>query len=465
MPISVHLAFIGWALLGLVLFYKLPPRKAVLTTAIGGSLFLPNAGYANLYLLHEKISIIGLGLLLFSVIFHAKLWSRLRLNLFDVPMIVWCLVCGFASATSNGTGSYDALSATVNATIIWGVPYLLGRLYFSSVEGLRELAIGLILGGLIYVPLCLWEVRMSPQLHRQLYGFFQHDFGQHMRYGGFRPIVFKQHALAVSLWMALATVQALWLWKSGALKFVWGLPMGWITLLLLGTTLLCKSMNGIAIILLGAAAYFLNKSLRTALPILFLLAAPPVYIYLRATGKFSGETLIAATEATTSYDRGYSIRFRVENENLLIQKALERKFLGWARWGRSRVYKYGRDVTVTDGLWIIVFGTNGLLGLISLNAMLGLPAIVLLRRCSPRHWIHPKIAPASALAVMVALYMIDNIFNDMYDASFLLAAGALIGLRKRSVVLALKPPLVPVALTRLRPALGASIATTEIPST
>ena len=65
---------------------------------------------------------------------------------------------------------------------------------------------------------------------------------------------------------------------------------------------------------------------------------------------------------------------------------------------------------------------------------------------------------------MLALYMIDNVFNDMYDPAFVIAAGALMGLRKTSVVLALKPPLIPAPATHVRPALGSSIATSRVPS-
>ena len=33
----------------------------------------------------------------------------------------------------------------------WQLPYLIGRLYFSDAEGLRELAIGIVIGGLACV--------------------------------------------------------------------------------------------------------------------------------------------------------------------------------------------------------------------------------------------------------------------------------------------------------------------------
>ena len=54
---------------------------------------------------------------------------------------------------------------------IWGLPYLFGRMYFGTPEDLRYFAIGMAVGGLAYVPPCIWESRMSPQLLQQVYGY------------------------------------------------------------------------------------------------------------------------------------------------------------------------------------------------------------------------------------------------------------------------------------------------------
>ena len=36
----------------------------------------------------------------------------------------------------------------------------------------------LLIGGLIYIPFCLFEIKMSPQLHKWVYGYHQHAFDQ-----------------------------------------------------------------------------------------------------------------------------------------------------------------------------------------------------------------------------------------------------------------------------------------------
>jgi len=100
------------------------------------------------------------------------------------------------------TGSvYDGFSEIVRAFIGWGLPYLIGRVYFNDLESLQELAVGIFIGGLIYIPFCWFEVRFSPQLHKWVYGFRQHSFIQNVRDGGYRPMVFMQHGLMVGMWM------------------------------------------------------------------------------------------------------------------------------------------------------------------------------------------------------------------------------------------------------------------------
>ena len=81
----------------------------------------------------------------------------------------------------------------------WGAPYLLGRLYFSEPAALRDLALATVSAALAYVPFCLWEIRMSPQLHAIVYGLQPFGFGQAIRFGGYRPSVFMTHGLMLGM--------------------------------------------------------------------------------------------------------------------------------------------------------------------------------------------------------------------------------------------------------------------------
>ena len=426
---TVSVALLGWIPLVLVLFALLSGRRAVLVSFLAAWLFLPVGKFPYLGL-HDKMTVTCAGVLLGTLIFGGKrLWS-FRPWLADLPMLVWCL-CPFVSSLTNGLGLYDALSAAYYNSITWGAPYLVGRLYFADREGLRELAVAIFAGGLIYVPFCLWEIRMSPQLHRLVYGYQQHQFAQTFRFGGWRPVVFMQHGLMVAMWMSAASLIGIWLWRTGTLRSLWRFPVTWLLPPLLVTAVLCKSVGALVLLAAGWLTFAIGRRLRTAIPLLCLVAVLPAYMALRISGVWSGRSLVSLAAQMTNRERAASLEFRLKNEDMLVNKALQRKVFGWARWGRSHVYEElghpPEDLTITDGLWVIALGEAGLLGLSAITAVLLLPAILLWRRRPPWQWSHPAVAPAAALAVLLALSMIDNLFNAMLNPIFTLAAGGLVG--------------------------------------
>ena len=75
------------------------------------------------------------------------------------------------------------------------VPFLLGMRVLGTVEAQAEFLRVLVVAACAYALLALFEVRMSPQLSNWVYGFFPHSFAQHIRSGGFRPVVFLPHGL------------------------------------------------------------------------------------------------------------------------------------------------------------------------------------------------------------------------------------------------------------------------------
>src|SRR5262249_17761958 len=146
-----------------------------------------------------------LSALLGVAIFDTRRLISFRPGWADLPMGIWC-VCPLFSSITNDLGAYDGFSSVYYQTVTWGVPYLLGRIYLTDLLGMFELAVAVFLGGLIYVPLCVIEIRFSPQLHTWVYGFHQHSFEQTLRFGGFRPVVFMEHGLMVGMWMSMATM-------------------------------------------------------------------------------------------------------------------------------------------------------------------------------------------------------------------------------------------------------------------
>jgi hypothetical protein len=81
-------------------------------------------------------------------------------------------------------------------------------------------------------------------------------------------------------------------------------------------------------------------------------------------------------------------------------------------------------------LWIIAFGTYGIVGLISVTAVLLLPAVAfcLSRYGAADYWSYAKIAPVAVLAVVLTLYMLDCTLNGLVNPVYTLASGGLSGL-------------------------------------
>jgi hypothetical protein len=410
-------------------FMRLGPRRGMVAALLGGTLFLPAFDATEgVPVFRTKTMFVAGVVLLVSLALDTRGWRRLRLSAFDLPALLLC-AAPFLAAIANDLGPYEGASGVLSTSLTFGAPYLLGRLYLGDREGLADLAGGLVLAGLAYVPFCLWEIRMSPQLHRLVYGFAQTTmFAQNVRLGGYRPSVFMNHGLMVALFMASATLVAYWLWRTGARRALAGLPMGAIAAVLGVTTLLCKSTGAAALLLAGLAVLEGTRLLKRPALILLLLAVPPIYCAARLGG-WDGEALVTAATGAAGGERAQSVEFRLRNERELVARALERPWLGWGRFGRSRIREEtGRDLSITDSLWVITLGEGGLASLISLWLLLAMPVVLLVRAAPARHWSERGVASAAALAMVALLSLVDDLLNTMATPAVLLVSGALVTL-------------------------------------
>ncbi|MCA8960424.1 MAG: O-antigen ligase domain-containing protein [Planctomycetes bacterium] len=428
------IALLGWVPLVMVVFMALPPRRAVIGTFVAGWLFLPTGsfplpGYPD----YSKLTATGLGILLAILIFdfprllrtrpaldQFPRFLRLRPHWLDLPMAVFCF-SPVVSSLTNGLGAYDAASAFVSTFLAWGLPYCIGRLYFTDTQSLRELAIGMVVGAILYAPLCWFEIRFSPQLSNYLYGIVPDRFDQAARGHLWRPVVFMEHGLMVGMWMASGTLLSFWLWRARQLpRFLGVAPGAWVAILTV-TTFACRSYGAIALLLLGMA----TLTLRWRWVLLAVLLISPIYMGIRAHDWGKRELLSAVAQAGVGAERLQSLQFRLDNESQLVAKAWQRPVFGWGRWGRSHVFDdQGRDVSVLDGLWIIVFGEQGLVGLATLWVFFSVPALRMLRRLPARRWNTSTAAGYAVFALLLALSMIDNLLNAMLNPVLLIALGA-----------------------------------------
>lgn len=425
MEFLVSLALFGWIPVVFLLFMLFPPRRAVMAAFLLAWLFLPMAGFKIAGLPdYTKMSATCFGVLLAAAVFDPDRMLSFRYRWFDIPVTIYCF-SPFITSLVNGLGAYDGMSMVILQVVTWGLPYFIGRVYFSDLEGIRDLAVGMVVGGLVYVPLCWFEIRMSPQLHRMVYGYHQHSFIQQIRFGGYRPMVFMQHGLMVAMWMALTGLIGLWLWRSRTITTVASMPAWLLVPCLLFTALLCKSSYAILLMFGGIGVLYASTLLRTRIFIYMLLCVAPIFMFTRATGIWSGQAMVELAEKQFGAERAQSIWTRVINDNALAEKAMEQPIWGWGGWGRARAYNELGKTAITDALWIITFGNAGIVGLAGLTLMLLLPIVLVMHDHPVAMWSHPRVAPVVALALVLVLYMLDHLLNGMVNPIFMLATGAL----------------------------------------
>ena len=185
------------------------------------------------------------------------------------------------------------------------------------------------------------------------------------------------------------------------------------------TTGLMKSTGAFLLFVIGLSALYVSNKLKTALLIWVLVCIPPAYMVARSTGWWTGENLSTAVSEKFSPERGPSLQFRFDNEKILVDKALDGTLFGWGGWNRSRVFdEEGKDISVTDGLWIITLGTRGIYGLVLLTIVVLLPVILLLCRTTPEQWNTKEYGAISVMCVLLSLYMIDNLSQWHGESDF-----------------------------------------------
>jgi hypothetical protein len=425
MSFLIPIALFGWPFASVLFFSFTSPRNAVLFSLLGAWLFLPMASYSFPGIPdYGKMTAASFGAILGTAIYVPTKIAKLKSSLLDIPMAVFC-ISPLLSSLSNGLGAYDGLSGCLGQFTTWGLPYLIGRIHFDSLESVAVLTKWLFYAGLVYLPFCLIEVRMSPQLHSWVYGYFQHSFAQTRRLGGWRPVVFMQHGLMVGMWMCMTSLIGIGLWKKRLPKSLFGQPVIYFIVGLMITAILCRSTGAIVLLALGWIVLVGMKSIPSWFWLIGLSSIAPVYMSCRISG-WSGESLLRALSYVSERDK--SLEFRMKNEDLLIDKAMKSPLFGWGGWGRNRVKNdQGKDISVTDGLWTIVLGTKGFLGLVSISLVFILPVWVYVFYQPSNQWLNYDYISPTLLAVVCSLYWIDCLPNAMINPIFTLCIAALVG--------------------------------------
>jgi len=420
------LVLVGWIPLALLVFAFLPARRAGLVVMAVGWMFVPihsisTPGLPDL----TKSMCISIAVAAGVLCFDRRRLSALRLHWLDLVTLTWLMAPSLASM-ANHLGAYDALSALLQRSITWGVPYVFGRLYLTSNAALRDCLWVLFLSGLVYAPLALYEVRMSPQLHRIVYGAAQHNFLQTIRGGGYRPMVFMHHGLELSMWLSWSAIAGLSLWRLLGVRRVLGIPVALPCIALLGTVLLCKSSGALA--LLGLTIVLMAPRTSRLLRVL-VLAGVPAFLLVRAFSDGVVEDTLVSWISLWSEQRAESVAYRFDNEALLLDNVHRSPLFGLGGWSFLDVVDpwTGRtSQAVPDSYWILALSTTGVVGLISFVLALWLPAW---RGMTARR---PSRA-VLACSLLVGMSMLDLMFNAFVTPLLVTMAGGLLFLPRGQV--------------------------------
>jgi hypothetical protein len=443
-------ALAAWPMITIWLYMNKSVTEATLWVILGGHMFLPVRTNVDLPMIppFDKESIPALFAFL-----GCRFIAGRKISFWGKPgwvtiLLIMFVLGPFITAELNQDATYsggkllqpmehyDAISAVINQLIVI-IPFFLGRQLFRNVDDHELMFRTLIMAGLCYSVLMLFEVRMSPQLNRWIYGFFPHSFAQQMRFGGFRPVVFMGHGLLVSFFAVVTLIAASVFWQM-KIK-IRRLSSSGITFYLLLVLLLCKS---VASYLYGFASLYLIKfsSFKIQLKfaqVLVLLAL--LYPTLSITNLFPHQAIMNWALSMDA-DRAQSLGVRFDNEYRLLNHAKKRFIFGWGTWGRNRIYSEdtAKDITITDGRWIITFGQFGWVGFI---AEFGLLAISVFKAVKAFKYLKIKRERCllSAHALLVGIVMTDQLPNSSLSPWLWLLTGILLSRAEAIIALGKKP--------------------------
>ena len=182
------IALLSWPLVALFLYSTRPVAEATIWTILGGYLLLPVGTGIEFEGIptFDKTSIPNLAAIIGCVLVTQRIPLSRRFGLAEILMLM-LVVGAFLTSELNrqptvvagrilpGLDSYEGLSAAFNQ-LIFIIPLILGRQFLSAPADTVRLLSILLTAGLAYSLLMLFEIRMSPQLHTWIYGYFPHSF-------------------------------------------------------------------------------------------------------------------------------------------------------------------------------------------------------------------------------------------------------------------------------------------------
>ena len=364
---------------GTAVFVLLRPATAVALVYISGLIFLPVAHYVPADFVHSssftviptalpgnhlinKSWIAALTASFGALLFDYKSMRRFRPAIVDLPMIGWCMWPLIQSFFLSAGPS--ACVSTLYLTGVWGLPWLLGRIYFDDTQSrlaLFDCITGL---SLLLLPIAVTEALGGMRIYEWLYGAHPFaDIGAE-RYAGYRPLAMFEDGNQYGLWMACMAVIAVWRARMklmGENRIVHIIVAVLFCLASLGS----QSIGAMILMVFGVLTVLLTESMRTLQRVLVPVSLAMtigfcVYISgivpLRAIAKdtVAGQTAMAILKAS---DRS-SFSWRISQDEKVMPTVRENLAIGSGQWDWWR-----NTGTRPWGLPLLLIGQFGMIGL------------------------------------------------------------------------------------------------------
>jgi len=433
------LALLAWMPLSLLAFAKLKGHRAVALLLVYGAVLLPEREFFNIPFLPDmdKDSI-ACG----WAFFPALIWCRTRLKKVRIGRVPWILFALMVAVDIGRAATnqdpiviagrfipaivpHTAITFIMEDFLLIFAPFYLGAALYNESEDLRDFLRIFCTAGLVYVPLVALELRFSPQLHQWIYGYLQHTWLQVMRDGGYRPMVFMNHGLAVALFMATCAILAFGL--ARAKEKIWrfkALPVAIVFAVLLS---LSHSLGAfIYVVAMAPVVWFTSARFQLRASVV-LAALVMFYPMLRAYDLFPTKAVVD-TARLVSEDRAGSVDFRFYNENIVLERSLERPLYGWGGFDRIFVFdeESGSELSTFDGAWLITYAESGGLGFVAKFGLLTWPIWLAFRRIRKIPIRSDQLLIAT-IGVATAVVSVDLLPNGMFTYFPHLFAGTLLG--------------------------------------
>jgi hypothetical protein len=383
-------ALLSWVPISLLIFRRFPMRITLLVNFVGGWAVLPAANYvadknvfpywiigtsleSNYFI--TKATILGFSGILGVFLFDRASFKRFRLTVWDLAMGMW-LIAPLLSAIANPDNFREGCAGEAYQLLAWGSPYLIGRLYFTDTQSLRLAAKAFVIGGLAYIPFCTFEFIKGPQIYARLYGYQPFQLSGAKRFFGYRPVGLLENGNQLGIWMATSALIAVWLWRRHTAKSILGLPIQLVAIALFVVTILCQSTGSIILLLALLPFVFIDPRHLSRTASIVLVMGILAFAAFRLANVVSLRDLVKqnhTAHAVASYLKSIgkgSFGWRLSQDERHIETALMEPILGYGAWnwwqeGFQRPW----------GLWFLVFGMYGSVGLVSLEALLLIPAL------------------------------------------------------------------------------------------